>query len=154
MVEDYLATDQGESADINKQTIMLMKPSGINKIIGGFTLPHLVEAMLVSAGLSIREKRRKQLTEQEVRRIYPILNMSDPVYGDTWKALVIEHLTSEPVLSYLIEGDLAVVKAKIIKNHVRRALLNPLEGWYGRIVENFAHVSDEEDFDDTYQVFF
>lgn len=142
------------SRNLENFTIVLMKPSGMLKTVKEHPLSILIEAMLVSAGLSVVERRRKQLMEDEVRKIYPILSIPDPVYGEDWKPPVIKHMISMPVNTYLVSGKLAEHKAKAIKNYIRIALIMPESDWFRQRVENFAHVVDKDDFFDSYKVLF
>ncbi len=50
-------------------------------------------------------------------------------------------------------GKDAERKARVVKNHIRKALGDPNTEW-GRVVANLAHVPDTKDYLPTFQVLF
>ena len=136
-----------------EQSIFMMKPCGLEKRVLGHGLSELVIGLFVSSGLNIQTSCSKKLEEADIRNLYPILNIPDPVYGEAWKQEVIDHLTSQPVLAYLLEGINAIEKAKIIKNHLRNVFSEP-SSYRSKVVENIAHVPDAEEFSNTYRILF
>ncbi|MFA6007386.1 MAG: hypothetical protein WC784_01930 [Candidatus Shapirobacteria bacterium] len=139
--------------DTNKLAIFMIKPCGRRMSIGGYSLEELTKGLIQSAGLEIVDESEKLLIPFEVRKIYPILDIPDPIFGETWKEEVISHLTSREVLSLLLEGNDAQPKAKIIKNYLRNTLILDND-FHHKIVKNIAHVADNQDFDTTYNVLF
>lgn len=139
--------------DTNKLAIFMIKPCGRRINIGGYQLEELVKGLVQSAGLEIIDESEKFLSPLEVRKIYPILDIPDPTYGEAWKEEVISHLTSDKVQSLLLKGDDAQYKAKTIKNYLRNTLI-PNNDFHHKIVKNIAHVSDDQDFDTTFNVLF
>lgn len=140
-----------------ERAIFLIKPDGQKRTVSGenlnkeYTLPDLIEGLIDSVGLDIIEKKYVQLTEETLRKMYPILNKKDEKYGDAWKVDLIAHLTSEPMQVMLLSGENAQEKAKFIKLHLRKALADPTTQ-RGIVVENVAHVADHEDYQATYEV--
>jgi nucleoside diphosphate kinase len=135
-----------------ERAVFVVKPDGVSKRIGRRQLPELIGALLQSVGLQINEEIRCQLSERNVRDMYPILAIPDPIYGEEWKKDLIEHLTSEEVIAYHLTGEEAEKKAKIIKRHLRDVLADPTTE-RGRVIENVAHVADEDDYEVTCSIF-
>lgn len=138
---------------INKLAILMIKPCGRRIDIGGYSLEELTKGLIQSAGLEIVDESEKLLSPFEVRKIYPILDIPDPTFGETWKEEVISHLTSSKVLTLLLKGNDAQRKAKIIKNYLRNTLISNND-FHHKIVKNIAHVADDQDFDTTFNVLF
>lgn len=137
----------------HSEAIFMVKPCGIDKFVGGHNLTILLEGIFTSASLNIRRKSRVALDESEIKEIYPILYVPDPIYGDNWKFEVIDHLRKKPMLAYLLEGKNAPQKTQIIKRHIRRCLIRD-NSTRSRIVENFVHVPDEEEFGTAERILF
>lgn len=130
-------------------TIVLIKPSGLRTWVGGYKLHDLIEGLLVSAGLRIEQQNTKQLTETDLRRMYPKLNIPDPVWGEQWKIDLIKEMTSLPVIFYIVSGEEAERRAKLIRDHIRSILVDPNGSFQNRKVENMMHVVDSKDFSES-----
>lgn len=136
-----------------EKAIFMIKPDAKEISIGRYKLPEIILGLLESTGLKIINESEKKLTESEIRKLYPILEIHDPVYGEQWKNNLIEHLSSEPICSLLVEGEDANNKAKIIKNYLRRNLCDQSTET-GKIIKNVAHVPDNEDFEISERILF
>ncbi|MBN1618653.1 hypothetical protein JW887_04935 [Candidatus Dojkabacteria bacterium] len=145
--------DLAETNRKGNAAILMVKPCGVTTLIGGHSVQELILGMITSAQLEIVMCSQRRLNEHDVRGIYRILNIPDPVYGEAWKYEVISHLTSSDVFSYLVLGDDAVRKTRLIKNHVRQALADP-SSYHSKVVENMAHVVDSEDFETSFNILF
>lgn len=138
--------------ELRNQAILVMKPDAFERSVEGKPVPEVITSQLEELGLSIIEQADVLLSEQDLRKIYPILNVHDPVYGDGWKVELIKHLTGRPIRALYIVGDNAQVKATNVKNDMRRLFDEGTQ--HSKVVANIAHVADESDFDDTYLVLF
>lgn len=134
------------------QAILVMKPDAFERSIEGKAVPEIITNQLEELGLSIIEQADVLLTEDDLRKIYPILNVHDPIYGDGWKIKLIEHLTSRPIRALYIVGDNAQIKATNVKNDMRRLFDEGTQ--HSKVIANIAHVADESDFEITYLVLF
>lgn len=135
-----------------ERAIFMIKPDGQKREVAGYPLPQLIIGLIESAGLLIRGQAERQLDENKIRLIYPILSRPSE-YGEQWKLDVIHALQVLPLKAFLVEGEQAENKVKIIRSFLRETLTDrTTEG--GRVVENIAHVSDTGDFEITYLVLF
>lgn len=132
--------------------IFVVKPDGLSQIVGDYPLIDLLRGLFDSTKLKVAFEAEGKLTEEGVRKIYKILSQSSE-YGERWKTDVISHMCSRPVLWFLLCGDDAQKKAKLIKNFLRSNLTNR-ESERGKVVENIAHVVDHDDFRDSIDVLF
>lgn len=135
------------------EAIFMIKPCGMDKFVGGHSLSILLEGIFISASFSVRRKSMLTLDETEIRELYPILHTPDPIYGEGWKFEVIDHLRKKPILAYLLEGENATQKTQIIKRHIRGSLVRD-NSTRSKIVENFVHVPDEEEFEIAKRILF
>ncbi len=140
-----------------ERAIFLIKPDGQTRSVQGepltraYPLPEIIEGLINSVGLKIVEQKFVHLTEESLRKMYPILNKTDEKFGDGWKIDLIAHLTGEPMQAILLSGENAQEKAKNIKLHLRKVFADPTSQ-RGIVVENVAHVADHEDYQATYEV--
>ncbi len=140
-----------------ERAIFLIKPDGQKREVKSdiltdvYTLPEIIEGLVEAVGLDIVESKFVKLTEESLRKMYPILNQKDEKYGDAWKTDLIAYLTSEPMQVMLLSGENAQEKAKHIKLHLRKVFSDPTTQ-RGIVVENVAHVADKEDYQATYEV--
>lgn len=132
--------------------IFVIKPDGLTRIISDYPLIDLIRGLFDSAKLKIAFEAEKKLTEEGVRKIYKILDQPSE-YGESWKNAVVNHMCSRPVYWFLLCGDDAQKKAKLIKDFLRSSLTNR-ENERGKIVENIVHVVDQNDFRDSIDVLF
>lgn len=164
MMNDYIETFADETdpreGSIEDYAIVVIKPSGedlfLESPLGNgdkFSVSTLLLGMLESADLTILRSNTKQLTEEDIYNIYPILSIPDERYGEAWKTEVVEHMTSQPVSSYLVFGEEASLKARLIKNYFRKVLLKD-SNYQSKIVKNLAHVVDDDDFLTSFKVLF
>lgn len=118
-------------------------------------LHEVASGILVASGLTIVKYSRKLLSDSEVRTIYANALAPDPIddekWGTEWKDEVVEHLSSGPADSYLLTSPepngLEVV----------RSVKNWLRSHYGRqdnVVQNIAHVPDQDEIEITREVLF
>jgi len=135
-----------------ERAIFVVKPDGVSRKIGKHQLPDLIDALLRSSGIQICEKTSLDLTEEDVRSMYPVLDIPDLIYGEAWKDDLVKHLTSSEVIAYRLLGTEAEKRAKIVKKHLRDALADPTTQ-RGKVVENIAHVADRTDYEVTSRIF-
>lgn len=133
--------------------IFIIKPDGLSKDIGKYSLKTIVETSFLSTGLEIVDMCSRQLTDKEVREIYPIMEKPDLVYGEGWKGRLITHVSSAPIVAYHLRGKDAQRKASIIKTSLRKALCDQTSE-QGVVIANIAHVPEQENFDATYNAVF
>ena len=132
--------------------IFVVKPDGLSRTVGSCPLITLIREFFDLAHLRIAFETEKRLTEEGVRKLYKILNQPSE-YGERWKTDVISHMCSGPVFWFLLYGDNAQDKAKLIKDFLRAGFTDR-KTERGKIIENIAHVVDLNDFKDSIDVLY
>jgi len=136
-----------------ERTIVVIKPGGVRETVGGVLLPRIVTGLLSSAGLEVTQRETIVLDEPRVRRLYPILEVPDLVYGEGWKVRLITHMTGGQCEALVVEGVQAQRRAVLIKRLIRQAL-RPDDTPEHRVINNLIHVPDPEEFCLVYDVLF
>jgi hypothetical protein len=130
----------------NEVALLVFKPSGVSaKTKNNHLLVDVVTKWIVLSGLTIESNWQKRLTEQEVHMLYPILDKPDPVHNDGWQNLVVTHMCEEPVLVFLVSGRNVEERLHGVKKLSRRKFA-PDDSMPSRVVKNFMHVVDGEEF--------
>ncbi len=140
-----------------EKAILMIKPDGLNKTIDGISVQSFIENELAKNELKALCSSNRNISWRSVFRIYrDTLKRNyedDEKFGRQWKHDVVNHVSSDIVMAYLIVGDDAENKSKSIKNHLRSVLCDPTDAKQ-KVVENVAHVADEKDFDVTLKQLF
>lgn len=136
-----------------EQAIFLIKPDSQTREIAGHSLPKVIEGLLLAAGQEITQESLTQLSEQNVRDLYTILSIPTPKFGEQWKTDLINHLISEPVEAFLLEGEDAINRARTIKDYLRKTLCDQTTET-GKIIKNIGHVPDDEDMEVSSKILF
>jgi hypothetical protein len=135
----------------NDYGLFVYKPDS-NRLLGSRALTEVADALLRAVQLEIVDTSFTQVSEEELRLLYTVLNIPSE-FGEGWKIAVINHLTQSPLKTHLVRGDNAFKKATIVKSELRSKLTTGTTQ-KSRVVENVAHVPDPEDFEISYSILF
>lgn len=144
---------KSHESDHENQSILLIKPCGMRKFVGNCQLQELIMGLVASSGLSIVDMRDLVLTKEQIRKMYPKLDLPDFVNGDEWKDNLIEHLQSGLSAVYNLSGEQAYKKAKNIRDNIRQQFAAG-NNYTSILLENLIHVSDTQDYKSEYGIFF
>lgn len=135
-----------------EKAVLLIKPSGLNLNIDNHTFEEILKGLLNSTGLEITEEKKVDLTEQQIRKIYPVIEEPSE-YGDRWKHDLIEHMSSESNTAIIVQGYEVDKKLRILKDYLRNKLTDRSTE-RGKVVENLLHVAEADEYNRTYEVLF
>jgi len=144
--------EQGEELSAHEKAILLLKPDALERNVGEYAFKDVLKGLLDGAQVSIVQQSEVQLNEDQVHAIYPVIDEPSE-YGDQWKQDVIDHLTSEPVEVIVVEGQDLQHKLQTLKYYIRDRLTDR-SAQEGLVVKNLLHVTDADEFEDTYDTIF
>jgi len=125
----------------------------MRKFVGNYQLRDLVIGLVVLSDLSIVDIRELVLSKEQIRSMYPKLDLPDLVNGEDWKEDLINHLQSGPSAVYHLSGEHAHKNAKTIRDSIRQQFATSND-YTSKLLENLIHVSDTQDYESEYGLFF
>lgn len=142
----------GEDLDTESETIIMLKPEALGKMVGNLPFRDVLQGLLDSMNIEVTSESLQQLNEEQIHKIYPILDQPSE-YGDDWKEEVVNHLSTNPV-------DIMVVRGKGLQSKLQRwkyYLRDKLSGEgtpEGFVLKNMLHVSDADEFERVHDAIF
>jgi|GEM_PF-1190886 len=135
--------------------IFMIKPDFFPEY-NGMPLQQYIEGMLTSVQLDVLCTSQRTLSPEQVYELYETVLKphpeNDAKYGTEWKSEVVDYISGGEVHAYLLAGEDAENRARIVKNHLRNVIGDSSVA--SRIVRNVGHVCDKEDFEVTLQHLF
>jgi len=141
----------GSIHDPTKISILMLKPLFFSTDeVDTCRYPYIQDAVeldFLANGLTVVMTSLRNLRMTDVYNLYkPVLRYNkedEEEYGIWWKTEILKYLSEAPVFSYLLTGDDALKKTKMIKNKFRKMVSKDART---KVIENVGHVPETNEF--------